>query len=252
MAGRSCPAHFWRVTTDLVGYRDVKANEQHLWAIWAEDKSPSSRAALINFYSPWARLVARDVYLRVVGLGEIWRDCSQNAMVGLMEAIDRYELDRGAKFETYARHRVRGAVFNGLRNLHERAKIQVSFEALTAERIESLAVTGNDPLESFADLTGMLGLSALLAARSVPTEDAADPAYYAMRVSERSEVVSALLDELPERDRNILTMHYYHHIPFIEIATSLGITKGRVSQLHKRALQSIRIGLKRKWGDIDL
>lgn len=229
----------------------MKANEQHLWAAWAEEKNPSTRAALINFYSPWARLVARDVYLRVVGLGEIWRDCSQNAMVGLMEAIDRYDLGRGAKFETYARHRVRGAVFNGLRNLHERARSQVSFEALVAERIESLSEPGSDPLESFAGVTGMLGLAALIEARSIPAEDATDPAFYAVQVSERSEAIAALMDELSERDRNILTMHYYHHIPFIDIALSLGITKGRVSQLHKRALQSIRLGLKKRWSDLE-
>jgi RNA polymerase sigma factor for flagellar operon FliA len=230
----------------------VNAKEQYLWAAWTEEKSPSARAALINFYSPWARLVARDVYLRVAGLGEIWRDCSQNAMVGLMEAIDRYELGRSAKFETYARHRVRGAVFNGLRNLHERARSQVPFDALAAERIESLFESGGDPLESFADVTGMLGLAALIEARSVPSGNTTDPAFYALQVSERSEAVAALMDELPERDRSILTMHYYHHVPFIEIALNLGITKGRVSQLHKRALEFIRVGLKKKWSDLEL
>jgi RNA polymerase sigma factor for flagellar operon FliA len=55
--------------------------------------------------------------------------------------------------------------------------------------------------------------------------------------------VAAHLQDLPERERSIVTLHYFHYLPFVEIAARLGVSKGRISQLHRRALEMLRESL---------
>jgi RNA polymerase sigma factor FliA len=222
-----------------------------LWQRWQQERSAATRNALIVHYSPWARLVARDVYLRVYLLKDAWHDCVQNALLGLMEAIERFDATRGVPFHPFARLRVRGAVFDGLRALRE-THVELGHAlkeryAAPQERVDSLLEDeGGDPLEAFIAATVGLGLGFLLDMQSMP--GAADPsdAYAELEKAQLSTAVSESLDQLPERDRAIVVLHYYHQLPFVDIASRLGITKGRVSQLHKRALQQIRNSLRER------
>ena len=61
-----------------------------------------------------------------------------------------------------------------------------------------------------------------------------------------ADALHALLDSLPERECLIVTLHYLQQVPFITIAAQLGITKGRVSQLHRRAMERLREALRRQ------
>jgi RNA polymerase sigma factor for flagellar operon FliA len=88
----------------------VDSDEQTLWLRWRQERTSATRDALIVHYSPWARQVARDVFMRVYFMRDAWHDCVQNALMGLMEAIERFDPDRGVEFRPFARFRVRGAV----------------------------------------------------------------------------------------------------------------------------------------------
>jgi RNA polymerase sigma factor FliA len=223
-----------------------------LWQRWQKERSAATRNALIVHYSPWARLVARDVYLRVYLLKDAWHDCVQNALLGLMEAIERFDAGRGVPFHPFARLRVRGAVFDGLRALRE-THVELGHalkerHAATQERVDSLleGTEGGDPLEAFIAATVGLGLGFLLDVQSMP--GAVDPsdAYAELEKTQLSTAIAECVDQLPERDRAIIVRHYYHQQPFVEIASELGVTKGRVSQLHKRALQQLRNSLRER------
>ncbi|MDE2154505.1 MAG: sigma-70 family RNA polymerase sigma factor [Xanthomonadaceae bacterium] len=215
-----------------------------LWERWREGREMDARNALVLRYSPWARMVARDVYMRVHSLGDAWHDCVQNALIGLLESMDRFDPSRGIKFETYARYRVRGAVFNGMRALRESlTKDAYPHDQTSAvlDRIESLGDGAmSDPLDAFVATTVGLGLGFLLDARSFPDREESPSAYAEHEKEELSIAVIEGLEQLDEREQAILTLHYYHHVPFVEIASQLGVTKGRVSQLHKRALERLR------------
>jgi RNA polymerase sigma factor for flagellar operon FliA len=229
----------------------VDSDEQILWQRWQQERSHSARDALVVHYSPWARLVARDVYMRVYLLKDAWHDCVQNALLGLMEAIERFDVSRGVSFRPFARLRVRGAVFDGLRVLREThvelGQALQSRQGLPQERVDSLQEDeGGDALEAFIATTVGLGLGFLLDMQSMPgTTDPSD-AYAELEKAELSQAVSESLDRLPERERAIVVLHYYHQLSFVDIASRLGVTKGRVSQLHKRALQQLRSCLRER------
>lgn len=229
----------------------MDSDEQILWQRWQQERSHSARDALVVHYSPWARLVARDVYMRVYLLKDAWHDCVQNALLGLMEAIERFDVSRGVSFRPFARLRVRGAVFDGLRVLREThvelGQALQSRQGLPQERVDSLQEDeGGDALEAFIATTVGLGLGFLLDMQSMPgTTDPSD-AYAELEKAELSQAVSESLDRLPERERAIVVLHYYHQLSFVDIASRLGVTKGRVSQLHKRALQQLRSCLRER------
>ncbi|MFK2902133.1 sigma-70 family RNA polymerase sigma factor [Dyella jejuensis] len=221
-------------------------NDEHmLWLRWTQERSAVTRDALIVHYSPWARQVARDVYLRVYLMRDAWRDCVQNALLGLMEAIERFDPNRGANFHSFARLRVRGAVFDGLRvlrNVHLELGCDVTrLSTVARDRVQSLSEdTDDDPLEAFIATTVGLGLGFLLDMQSMPGRAHTADAYAALEKAELSATVAESLDLLPERERAIVVLHYYHQVSFVDIANQLGVTKGRISQLHRRALELLR------------
>jgi len=205
----------------------------------------AARDALVIKYSPWARVVARDVFVRVHSLRDAWNDCVQNALIGLIESIDRFDPSRGATFQTYARYRVRGAVFNGLRNLREsrfpelRLTEQCAFARDRIESFESEDIP--DLLETFVATTVGLGLGFLLETNSLPQQVDLGEAYAQIERDEISVLINASLGLLTDRERAVLVMHYFHHVAFVDIARELYITKGRVSQLHKQGITRLRI-----------
>jgi RNA polymerase sigma factor for flagellar operon FliA len=226
----------------------LEADELALWERWYASHDVTARDALIVKYSPWTRLVARDVYVRVYALRDAWHDCVQNALIGLLEAMNRFDPKRGVSFQTYARHRVRGAVFNGVRTLRESlAQGARSYDQMEAalDRMETFNDGDTtDPLEAFVGTTVGLGLGFLLEASSVPSQAQGSDAYAELERDELSTAIAEAMERLPEREQMILTMHYYHHVPFVEISAQLGVTKGRISQLHKRALDHLRTCLR--------
>lgn len=221
----------------------VDSSEQILWERWRKRHDNAARDSLVVMHSPWARMVARDVFMRIRFLGDVWPDCVQNALIGLLESVDRFDPDRGIKFQSYARHRVRGAVFNGLRYLREslaqsdRTRNHVS---TIVDRVESFEEEGADPFEEFVSTVTGLGIGFLLDARSFPDHLAAHDAYAELERAELGTAIAGALEQLTERDRSIISLHYYHHMSFVDIASHLGVTKGRVSQLHKRILGQLR------------
>lgn len=186
-------------------------------------------------------MVAKDVYLKARIRGADWADYVQNATVGLIEAIDRYELDRGVDFRTYARHRVRGSVFNGLRHLTSTSQDYRSRTTLE-ERSASLANGEHDPLETFVSWTVGLGIGHLLEAASLESalDDPDNGPYATVARGQMTEALKRALDKLPRRERMVLMLHYFQHIPFVDIANQLRVTKGRISQIHHQAIRTMR------------
>lgn len=193
-------------------------------------------------------MVARDVYMRLYGLRDAWQDCVQNALIGLLESLDRYDHRREASFQTYARQRVRGAVFNGIRALRETTSHGTrSYDQMTeaVDRMQSLEEDGAaDTFETFVAMTVGLGLGFLLESHSMQTQARPPDAYADIERAELSAAVGSAVEGLPSRERTILVMHYFHHASFVEISVHLGVTGGRVSQLHRRALGLLRARLR--------
>lgn len=220
----------------------VDTEEAGLWKIWTGLRDASARNALVSRHQAWARLVARDVYAKTRWKQAEWADYVQNAMIGLLEAVDRFDPEQGVEFRTYARHRVRGAVFNGLRDASLIPSSPAS--ALLLERSASLRDRDDTPeggvLQSFTDWVVGLGVGFLLESSTESGEGATSGPYASALRAESSRRVHAALRILPANERRVIVSHYMKHIAFIDIANGMGLTKGRISQLHHQAIRRMR------------
>src|SRR5688500_13864902 len=137
-------------------------DERVLWAGLRDGSNAAASGLLFARYAPWARSVARDVYRRLRNPLLDWADYVQNASVGLLEAMGRFDAARGLDFIAYARPRVRGAVFNGVRAFIDGPESGREERART--RLGSIATgegSGN-LLQQMVDTVAGLGLGFLL------------------------------------------------------------------------------------------
>ena len=221
--------------------------EPRLWEAMRSGADPGARARLIDMHLPFARIMAAKLYAARITNELEFEEYLQYASTGLLECIDRYDPSYGASFRTYASHRMTGAILNGVQISSEKQE-QIAFRArIGAERTQSLrgdkpaADAGPDAL--FANLARIavgLALGYVLEDSGMFREDEGgtmDNSYQRIELRQLQKRVRALVDNLPERERLIIRYHYFNHVPFDHIAGMLGVTKGRISQLHKRALE---------------
>jgi RNA polymerase sigma factor FliA len=214
-----------------------------LWARFAQSREGRCREELIAHYLPLARIWAAKLYRQRPDDSVSFDDYLQYARVGLLEAIDRFDAARGASFETFSGYRIRGAVLNGLGQETEAADRRAQWAAATRARIDSLHPPedrGAADLEDLAQLTVGLALGVLLDEEREPSDPSpAGNPYAATELADLRGLLRRLVEQLPEREREIIRQHYFYEREFQLIAVELGVTKGRVSQLHAQALVRI-------------
>jgi RNA polymerase sigma factor for flagellar operon FliA len=230
-----------------------EADEGLLWRAHLNGEA-GARERLFAVHLPFARRVASRYY-RQRSRGDIeFADLFQLACAGLLEAIDGFDPARGVPFRGYAARRVTGSVIDGIGRMTE-VREQMSFRRrVQRDRLASLlpAGEGNGASESalaaLADLAVGLAVGFLLEGTGfIAGEEAADPAPGPYEGLALKRMVCRMREEigsLDERERAILHYHYEDGLVFDQIGDLLGITKGRVSQLHRSALTRLRKRLK--------
>jgi len=199
-----------------------------LWASCRQGDS-ASRCALIEQYASLATSIARR--MRVPTGALIGRDDVESAaLIGLIDAVDRFDPERGVPFEGYAGLRIRGAVLDELRRVDDRSR---------GERRRARAVVdGQDPeIGAYAQT---LSLDMLLETGDrdwAAEDDEASDRYDHQDL--RSRVESAL-QCLPPRQREVLARYYGDSLTLRESAVRMGISEARACQLHGRAIQNLR------------
>lgn len=236
----------------------IPPDEDTLWRTYREQPSQLLRDRLVTRYLPYARAIAARMYSRRGGQDFEFDDYLQYASLGLMECVDRYQPGLGASFKTYATTRMTGAILNGLEKLTERQQ-QVAIQrrlALQEDRAASLSEMeeGEESAENLFRRLAAVGvgvaLGVLLEGSGLiewqsPDNPNGFGAYEQVELKQLRDRVIALVSALPERERHIVRAHYMQDIPFQDIAAEMGVTKGRISQLHKRALDMLRLELTR-------
>lgn len=210
--------------------------EAQLWRQYRQRSDPIARDRLLSQYMPWAASIGRGVYRRISIYSLDSDDFVQNAEVGLLDAMLRFDPGRGVEFRAYAKSRVRGAVFNGLRALLSERGVS-SDDARYAERLAHLHRSDADAFDSVVDAIVGLGIGYLLDHAS---NEGGEDAYAYARRDQTSAALAHAVGRLPERLRHVVTEHYFNHVPFRDLAEAMGVTKGRVSQLHHDALNRLR------------
>lgn len=225
--------------------------EAALWREFKADGDTAAREALFNLYHPYAVGVARRHFLdQRTGDIEIG-DLNQLAFCGLLEAIDAYDPERGTPFHGFARRRIVGSILDGVTKTSE-VREQIAFRnRLRRERTRSLAagVEGIERMSADAALEALVEIAVGLAIGFMlddtglvraETEERAPNAYETLAWKETVLAALRRVAELPARERAVIEHHYVRGLRFDQLAPLLGLSKGRVSQLHRSALALLR------------
>ena len=230
------------------------ARESALWRRLREAGDASARQDLLDAHLPYARTVAATYYARRYSDDVEFADYLQYARLGLLEAMERYDPDRGAQFRTFAARRMHGAILNGLERSTERQQQIAARQRIRRERLQdvktaALEGTGGatqDPqqLLRYVPEVGIgLALCWMLEGTGmVEDEDAAVglPFYQAAALRQLREGLKNAIEALPPQERLVVRSHYLQGASFHDVACTLQLTKGRISQIHRQALLHLR------------
>ncbi len=220
-----------------------------LWQRFWSGRDPALRQQLVEHYLDFARIMAGRLFSMRSYTGLEFGDFLQFAREGLLQAVDRFEDGHGAKFETFAAARINGAILDGIRSYSEVQEQSAVRRRVLASRAAELAPpppAAGDVDALFAQLAELaVGLAVgfiLDDSGMYLAEEASYPdnAYAGVEMRQLRQRLAALLHQLTERQRQVLHYHYMQQLPFDEIAGMLGLSKGRISQLHKEALAALR------------
>ncbi len=234
---------------------------------WNDFKA-SDQARIVRHYAPKIRFLALRLKAKVPRHIEL-NELISSGTLGLMEALGKFKPDFGIRFETYAENRIRGAMLDELRRLDWfprslRQKVRQIDEAMrhfehetgrqaTEEELQN--ATGLDIKElriGLEALQNQLCLSLEAIQDTVTNESASrmeSEPYQQTAGKEMVNKVAALIDTLTPREKLVLSLYYGDELNMREAAEVMGITEGRVSQLHSQALGRLRKAFHSKYGD---
>lgn len=243
--------------------------EAALWRRWRHAGDEQARGELLQMHLPYARTVAAVYYNRRFNDEIEFGDYLQLASLGMVESMSRFDPSMGVGFRTFASRRMHGSIIDGIERSTEKQQQIAARSRLEAQRRESIRADTESPdsrapsahertseqlLAYVADAGLAFALGWLLEGTGMVEGDAASdhlPFYRSTELKELRERTVDLLKCLTPRERAVVRGHYFQDLPFEEIATRLAVTKGRVSQLHKRALERLR-GAIRSGGTFDM
>lgn len=225
-----------------------------LWPAYVADRDSAVRERIVRCYLQFARMLAAKMYAGRSNSDIEFADYLQYARVGLLEAIDRFDPDRGVKFETFAGSRINGAMLNGLASFTEIQEQIAARKRTVAERMQSLgdAAPGRDKPEAlFGYLAQLaLGLAVGFVLEDTGSEQYSEPQYLdntytSVELKQLRARMKDMLATLPDNQKKVITYHYLQQIQFEEIARMLDLSKGRIAQLHREALGTLKMTINR-------
>jgi RNA polymerase sigma factor for flagellar operon FliA len=248
------------------GVKEVELRD--LWRRYKEQGDDGARERLVVAYSPMVKFVAGRLGAGLPSHVED-ADLISYGLVGLIGAIQRFEPERGIKFETFAMTRIRGAIIDELRSLdwvprsvrsrareieqvqakleHElqrapseaelAAKLNMTEEELQSALLEiaNSSVYALDELWTVSDSSG----DQVSLLDTIADEGAADP-QEALASTEVKDRLTEAIGGLPEREQLVVALYYYENLTLREIGEVLGVTESRVSQLHTKAVMRLK------------
>lgn len=231
--------------------------------------APTQKDDVIKEYAPLIKFIAQKIAVRLPSNIEL-DDLISAGVIGLMDAIEKYDSSRDNKFKTYAEFRIRGAILDELRaqdwvprSIRDKAKlldktmVQLEADLGRTATDEEVAKCLNITIDEFHDLVNQVRPVSLLPIDHATTFSNTDKKsimdilegsrtnspFNQLNVKNIKEVVAVAIEELPERQRLVLSLYYYEDLNLKEIGQVLRVTESRVSQLHAQAVARLRARL---------
>ena len=229
----------------------------------------NQKEELIKEYSSLIKFVAQKIAVRLPPNIEL-DDLISAGSIGLMDAIDKWDPTRDNKFKTYAEFRIRGAILDELRSQDwvprsvrdkskalDRTVAALEIEIGRVPNEEEISAKLNMPMDEFHELVNQVRPVSLLSIDDQPTFSDSDKKSIAnllegaksgnpfnqLNLKVVKDVVAKAIEELPERQRLVLSLYYFEDLNLKEIGQVLQVTESRVSQLHAQAVIRLRAKL---------
>ena len=252
---------------------DRASKIEKAWELYKASRSLEARDELILAYVPLVKYVAGRVSVGLPSNVD-FDDLVSYGFFGLVDAIEKFDPDRGVKFETYAVARIRGAVIDGLRSIdwvprsiRQKAKelentvasleAKLGRPASDAEVSEALKISIDEYHDLLAEVKGIALASLdevwagdpdeegkLRFGQMIENTESEDPGALVGDVEVRR-VLAEAIDQLPERERLVVALYYYEGLTLKEIGEVLGVSESRISQIHTKAIIRLRGRLQR-------
>jgi RNA polymerase sigma factor for flagellar operon FliA len=260
-----------RSSTAAANDPHAKEELNQLWQTYKSTASPVARERLILHYAPLVKYVASRVATGLPSTVE-QADLVSYGMFGLIDALDKFDLERQIKFETYAIPRIRGAIIDELRSL-DWVPRSVRFKAREVEKAHTLLEAKLKRAPTDSEVAAQLGMSVSdlhdvvtqISFVSVMALDelvsvggqkgetvslldtladmgAADP-MAGVESSEMRSMLSLAINQLNEREKLVVILYYFEGLTLAEIGEVLGVTESRVCQIHTKAVGGLRVKL---------
>jgi RNA polymerase sigma factor for flagellar operon FliA len=242
-------------------------NEDDLWVQFAKTRDMEIRDYFVVKYAPLVKYVAGKVSMGMPQNIE-FDDLVSYGVFGLIDAINKYDPERGIKFKTYAMTRVRGSIFDELRSIdwiprsiRQKAK---EIENIIAELENKLGRTVEDEeiskelgisLEEFHSILSKVSGTSIISLNDIwylgddndelsimetlEAPDNMNPDVLIEKEEIKEHIVEAI-KKLPDKEKKVIVLYYYEDLTLKEIGQVLDVTESRISQLHTKAIMRLR------------
>lgn len=242
----------------------MKTGEREkLWGEYHRKPSPELREKLIMEYAPLVKVVAGRLSM-YLGYNVEYEDLVSYGIFGLIDAIDKFDLGKDVKFETYASLRIRGSILDQIRKMdwiprtvrQKQKKIEEAIKAIETrtgknpsdEEIANelgIAATELNDWQSQLKVTNVVSLNEFVEQGGEPVMDARNNSHFvqpedSIQEDELKKVLRETMDLLTEKERKVILFYYYEELTLKEISSILEVSESRVSQLHTKALLKMR------------
>lgn len=238
-------------------------DKQKLWETYRKSPTPEMREQIILEYAPLVKVVAGRLSM-YLGYNVEYEDLVSYGIFGLIDAIDKFDMQKDVKFETYASLRIRGAILDQIRKMdwiprtvrQKQKKIDEAIrniEMRTGKNATDEQVAGELGLEqeeltewqSRLKITNVISLNEFLEQGQEPVMDARGNSHFSqpedvVSESELKQVLEEALEVLTEKEKKLILLYYYEDLTLKEISKVLEVSESRVSQLHTKALLKMR------------
>lgn len=244
-----------------------EAGRKKLWEEYEKTKAPEVREKIILEYAPLVKLVAGRLSM-YLGYNVEYEDLVSYGVFGLIDAIDKFDTLKDVKFETYASLRIRGAILDQIRKMdwiprtirQKQKKIDAVIREIETRHGRSatddeiaagLGITNDEYIDwqSQMKITNIVSLNEFMEQGSeIPNDNNSHSTQFdgpeeVIEKEELKRILAESLETLTEKERKVILLYYYEDLTLKEISSILEVSESRISQLHTRALQKMKVRL---------
>ncbi|WP_141500755.1 FliA/WhiG family RNA polymerase sigma factor [Paenibacillus luteus] len=248
----------------MIEHKTPHLTNLQMWQAWREQGELEAKKKLIEQYLPLVDYVTNRM---AIGLPKnvIKDDLASNGVMGLIDAIEKFDYGRGLQFETYASWRIRGAIIDGLRqgdwvprSVREKAKkVEEAYQHLEQQYLRSVT---DAEISRYLDVSEKEFITMLqdisvttVCSLEDPIRDEESETRMSLLVDDKAknpdhkvhefylkESLVKGIDQLTEKERTVVSLFYYEELSLSEIAEVMSLSPSRISQLHSKAILRLR------------